>query len=69
MQRNHLAYFAETVVSITDRLEGTLGVRYYTDERESENIVSLFGAPITVVDGLDNDSTVARAVLKYTIQR
>ena len=62
-----LAYFAETVFSITDRLEGTLGVRYYTDERESENIVSQFGAPISVVDGLDNDSTVARAVLKYTI--
>ncbi len=60
-----LAYFAEAVVSFTDRLEGTLGVRYYTDERASENIVSSFGAPLSVVDGLDNDSTVARVVLKY----
>ncbi|MYE10426.1 MAG: TonB-dependent receptor [Gammaproteobacteria bacterium] len=60
-----LAYFAEAVVSFTDRLEGTLGVRYYTDERASKNIVSSFGAPLSVVDGLDNDSTVARVVLKY----
>ena len=60
-----LAYFAEAVFSFTDRLEGTLGVRYYTDERASENIVSSFGAPLSVVDGLDNDSTVARVVLKY----
>ena len=62
-----LAYFAETVFSITDRLEGTLGVRYYTDEREAENIVALFGGPVGVIDGLDNDSTVARAVLKYQV--
>ena len=62
-----LAYFAEAVFSFTDRLEGTLGVRYYTDERASENIVSLFGGPLSVVDGLDNDSTVARAVLKYEV--
>ena len=65
IQTEATAYFAEAVVSITDRLEGTVGVRYYTDERNSENIVALFGGAITVIDGLDNDSTVARAVLKY----
>ena len=63
-----LAFFGEAVVKITDRLEGTFGLRHYTDERESENIVSLFGGPLGVVDGLDNDSTVARAVLKYRFQ-
>ena len=62
-----LAWFAEATVSVTDRLESIFGLRYYADDRESSNILYFFGDSISVVDALENDSTVVRAVLKYEV--
>ena len=59
------AIFGE-LTAVFDRLEAIAGIRYYEDTRDSTNIVSQFGAPIGVVDTVDNDKVALRFVLKYS---
>ena len=59
------AVFGE-LTAVFDRLEAIAGIRYYEDTRDSTNIVSQFGAPIGVVDTVDNDKVALRFVLKYS---
>ena len=59
------AVFGELTYSFTDKLEGTVGLRYYEDTREANNQIIQFGAPIGIVEEVDNDATVPRFVLKY----
>ncbi len=47
------------------RLEAVAGIRYCEETRDSTNIVSQVGAPIGVVDTIDNDKVALRFVLKY----
>ncbi len=58
------AVFGELTATV-DRFEAIAGIRYYEDTRDSTNIVSQFGAPISVVDTVDNDKVALRFVLKY----
>ncbi len=60
------AVFGE-MTAVVDRLEAIAGIRYYEDTRDSTNIVSQFGAPIGVVDTVDNDKVALRFVLKYNL--
>ena len=59
------AVFGE-LTAVVDRLEAIAGIRYCEDARDSTNIVSQFGAPIGVVDTVDNDKVALRFVLKYS---